>query len=99
MVKKLAVVMAAMAATLVAISPLATASPDTGKDDGPVIGDEDSPNGDKFGLVNVDDINALNGLNVCPDVDASLGNVLGILGTGGSDTGDSDVSCEALSGN
>ncbi|MBW0103906.1 hypothetical protein [Pseudonocardia sp. KRD291] len=100
MVKKLAVVLAATAATLVALSPLATAAPATGTDDGPVIGDEDSPNGDKFGLVNLDDVNALNGVNVCPDVTATLGNVLGILGGGNAQTkGDRDISCEALSGN
>lgn len=108
MVKKLAVVLAAIAATLVALSPLATAAPDghktdrhkTSTSDSPVIGDEDSPNGDKFGLLNVDDINALNGVNVCPDVTATVGNVLGILGNGSAETkGDRDISCEALSGN
>lgn len=102
MVKKLAVVLAATAATLVALSPLATATPATDRDDGdgPVIGDQDSPNGDKFGLVNLDDVNALNGVNVCPDVTATLGNVLGILGGGNAQTkGDRDISCEALSGN
>ncbi|RZT87833.1 hypothetical protein EV383_4764 [Pseudonocardia sediminis] len=100
MVKKLAVVLAATAATLVALSPLASAAPTPDTDDGPVIGDQDSPNGDKFGLVNLDDVNALNGVNVCPDVTATLGNVLGILGGGNAQTkGDRDISCEALSGN
>lgn len=98
MVKKLAVVMAAIAATLVALSPLASATPTGDGEDGPTIGDQNSPGAPKTGLINLDDVNALNGINVCPDVTATLGNVLGILGSGNAQTkGDRQITCDALS--
>lgn len=98
MVKKLAVVAAAVAATLLAVSPfaLATDKPHHEKgDDAPVIGDVNSPN-NQVGLVNLDDVNVLNGTNVCPDVGANVGGLLGgVLGSSHK----SAIDCDSLSGN
>lgn len=98
MVKKLAVVGGAVAAVLLAVSPLAMATDkphgDDNKGDRAVIGDVNSPS-NQTGLVNVGDVNALNGTNVCPDVGANAGGVLGVLGS--SDK--SAISCDSLSDN
>ncbi|MDQ4119387.1 MAG: hypothetical protein M3235_20870 [Actinomycetota bacterium] len=95
MVKKLAVVGAAVGAVLLAVSPFAMATDkphgDDNEGDRAVIGDVNSPS-NQTGLVNVGDVNALNGTNVCPDVGA---NVLGVLGS--SDK--SAIACDSLSDN
>jgi hypothetical protein len=99
--KKAGIVVAASAAALLALGPLAYAgsSPDQedrGEDSEQVVdpGDE----GPQEGLINLGDVNLLNGVNVCPDVTAALGlgNVLGILGTGtGTATAtDAPTNCE-----
>ena len=99
MVKKLAVAVAAAGAVLLAASPfaLATGKPHHDhhdKGDRAVIGDVNSSN-PQNGLVNVDDVNVLNGTNVCPDVGANVGGILGTLGS--SDK--SAISCDSLSDN
>ena len=99
MVKKLAVVGAAVAAVLLAVSPFAMATDKPHHDhkgggDKAVIGDVNSPSSQN-GLVNVGDVNALNGTNVCPDVGANVGGVLGVLGS--SDK--SAIACDSLSDN
>jgi len=99
MVKKFAVVGAAVAAALLAVSPLAMATDKPHHDhhdkgDRAVIGDVNSPSS-QTGLVNVGDVNALNGTNVCPDVGANVGGILGVLGS--SDK--SAIACDSLSNN
>ena len=94
MLKKAGILVAATAAGLLAVSPLAFAGDKGGWDghgdsDGDrqvnrVDNDRDST---QTGLVNVGDVNALNDVNVCPaiPVAAGIGNILGILGTGTAD--------------
>jgi hypothetical protein len=105
--KKAGILVAATAAGLLAVSPLAFASGKyDGHDHGHGGGDGDRQvnrvdGGDREsnqrGLVNVGDVNALNDVNVCPaiPVAAGLGNVLGILGgaASGSAVSGADVSC------
>ncbi len=99
--KKAGIVVSASLAAVLALAPLAHASPspegeDRGDDAEQVITGDDAP---QDGLVNLGDLNLLNGLNVCPDITAvvGLGNLLGILGSGSSDpsAGDAPISCEA----
>jgi hypothetical protein len=99
--KKAGIVVSASLAAVLALAPLAHASPspegeDRGDDAAQVITGDDAP---QDGLVNLGDLNLLNGLNVCPDITAvvGLGNLLGILGSGSSDpsAGDAPISCEA----
>lgn len=93
--RKLAVTAAAVVATLVAFSPLASAAPaDDGDDGDEFIQDVGNTRGDQFGLVNLDDVNVLNNANVCPGVNAALGNVLGILGQGAAQNKGNPTSCE-----
>lgn len=99
--KKAGIVVAASLASVLALAPLAHAGPspedeDRGDDAEQVITGDDAP---QDGLINLGDLNLLNGLNVCPDITAvvGLGNLLGILGSGSSDpsVGDAPISCEA----
>ena len=99
--KKAGIVVSSSLAAVLALAPLAHASPSPeGKDRGghaeQVIGGDDSPQGG--GLVNLGPLNLLNGVNICPDVTAvlGLGNVLGILGSGSSDNkaDDAPITCE-----
>lgn len=93
--RKLAVTAAAVVATLVAFSPLASAAPVQDDGDGDeFIQDVGNTRGDQFGLVNLDDVNVLNNANVCPGVNAALGNVLGILGQGAAQNKGNPTSCE-----
>ncbi|MBP2366399.1 hypothetical protein [Pseudonocardia parietis] len=94
--RKLAVTAAAVVATLVAFSPLASAAPvqDDDGDGDEFIQDVGNTRGDQFGLVNLDDVNVLNNANVCPGVNAALGNVLGILGQGAAQNKGNPTSCE-----
>ena len=86
---------AAVVATLVAFSPLASAAPaDEGDDGDEFIQDVGNTRGDQFGLVNLDDVNVLNNANICPGVNAALGNVLGILGGGAAQNRDNPTSCD-----
>ena len=102
MLKKAGILVAATAAGLLAVSPLAFAS---GKGDHGYHGGND---GDRqinridsdresaqTGLVNVGDVQVVDDANVCPaiPVAAGLGNVLGILGTGAADASVDDVTC------
>jgi hypothetical protein len=102
--KKAGIVVAATAASLLAVSPLAFAGDkgDHGHGRGGnspsqvnhVDRDRDSK---QAGLINVGDVNALNDLNVCPGVAASvgIGNLLGLLGTGiaGTEADADDITC------
>jgi len=96
--KKAGIVVSASLAAVLALAPFANASesPEGDEDSEQVITGDDAP---QDGLLNLGDLNVLNGLNVCPDVTATLGlgNVLGILGTGSSDpqVGDAPIKCEA----
>jgi hypothetical protein len=99
--KKAGIVVSASLAAVLALAPLAHASPspegeERGDDAEQVITGDDAP---QDGLINLGDLNVLNGLNVCPDVTAvlGLGNLLGILGSGSSDpnVADAPISCEA----
>lgn len=98
--KKAGIVVSASLAAVLALAPLAHAGPspegeDHGEDAEQVITGDDAP---QDGLINLGDLNLLNGVNVCPDVTAvlGLGNLLGILGTGSSDpnVADAPISCE-----
>jgi hypothetical protein len=93
--KKAGIVVAATAATLLVLSPLAYAggSPEeTNRSHSTEQALQPEPPG---GLI--DDVDILSNLNVCPDVNvsAALGNVLGILGLGGASTttADAPISC------
>jgi hypothetical protein len=96
--KKAGIVVSASLAAVLALAPMANASP-SGKHKGDgaeqVITGDDAP---QKGLVNLGDLNLLNGVNICPDVTAvlGLGNVLGILGSGSSDpsAADAPITCE-----
>ncbi|ALE72559.1 hypothetical protein Ae168Ps1_1925c [Pseudonocardia sp. Ae168_Ps1] len=94
--RKLAVTGAAVVATLVAFSPLASAAPaDEWDGDGDsFVQDVGNTRGDQFGLVNLDDVNVLNNANVCPGVNAAVGNVLGILGGGAAQNKGNPTSCD-----
>lgn len=95
--RKLALTGAAVVATMVAFSPLAVASPSQGPldDEGDsFVQDVGNTRGDQFGLVNLDDVNVLNNANVCPGVNAALGNVLGILGGGAAQNKGNPTSCD-----
>lgn len=94
--RKLAVTGAAVVATLVAFSPLASAAPagDPGDDGDSHVHDVGNTRGDQFGLVNLDDVNVLNDANVCPGVNSALGNVLGVLGQGDAQTKANPTSCD-----
>ncbi|TCK20992.1 hypothetical protein [Pseudonocardia endophytica] len=99
MVKKLAIVGAGIVAALLAVSPFAMATDephgDDNKGDRAVIGDVNSPSS-QTGLVNVGDVNLLNGTNVCPDVGANVGGLLdGVLPSSHA----SAISCDSLSNN
>ena len=60
-----------------------------------VISGDDAP---QEGLLNLGDVNLLNGVNICPDVTAlvGVGNLLGILGTGAVNqtAHDAPITCE-----
>lgn len=106
MLKKAGIVVAATAASLLAVSPLAFAG-DKGDHDRGSYERGGSPSqvnyadggrdSEQAGLINVGDINALNNLNVCPGVAASigLGNLLGLLGSGivGTEAEADDTTC------
>lgn len=102
MLKKAGILVAATAAGLLAVSPLAFAG-DKGGYDGDDDGDrqvnrvDNDRESNQLGLVNVGDVNALNDVNVCPaiPVAAGVGNILGILGsgTGTADADSDDVNC------
>lgn len=104
MLKKAGILVAATAAGLLAVSPLAFAG-DKGDDWGHGGNDGDRQvnrvdndrESNQLGLVNVGDVNALNDVNVCPaiPVAAGIGNVLGILGSGTGAAGaeSDDVTC------
>ena len=92
------IVVSASLAAVLALAPLAHASPegkDKGDDAEQVITGDDAP---QDGLINVGDLNLLNGVNICPDVTAvvGIGNLLGILGSGSSDpnVADAPITCE-----
>ncbi|TQM09616.1 hypothetical protein FB558_5376 [Pseudonocardia kunmingensis] len=98
--KKAGIVVAASFAAVLALGPVAYADTppegvDRADDAEQVITGDDAP---QDGLLNLGDLNLLNGVNVCPDVTAAvgLGNVLGILGAGSSDpsAADAPLSCE-----
>jgi hypothetical protein len=90
--KKAGIIVVASAAALLAVSPLAFAG-DKGGDhghwdhkggsDGTQVNSV-SDGSHSSGLIAVGDINALNNLNVCPEipVGVGIGNLLGILGSG-----------------
>ncbi|MFD1529466.1 hypothetical protein [Pseudonocardia aurantiaca] len=105
MLKKAGIVVAATAASVLAVSPLAFASDKGGHGDNEKRGgsptqvnylDQDGTSEQK-GLINVGDVNALNNVNVCPGVAASvgLGNLLGLLGSGliGNEAENEDITC------
>jgi hypothetical protein len=98
--QKAGIVVTASLAALLALAPLAHAEPspegDDGKDDAEqVITGDDAP---QEGLINLGDLNLLNGVNICPDVTAvvAVGNLLGILGSGTTNVtvADAPITCE-----
>ena len=95
--KKAGTVVAASFAAVLAFAPLAHASPSPEDEEGAeqVISGDDAP---QEGLLNLGDLNLLNGVNICPDLDLALGigNVLGILGTGTANPtiDDGPLTCE-----
>lgn len=107
MLKKAGIIVAATAASLLAVSPLAFAGDkgDGGRDShgwgggssAQVNNVDNERNSEQAGLVNVGDVNALNDVNVCPGVAASvgLGNLLGLLGSGivGTEAENDDITC------
>ena len=100
MLKKAGVVVAATAATVLAVSPLAFAGDKGGH--GQRGGSPTQVNyldqertTEQNGLINVGDVNALNDVNVCPGVAASvgLGNLLGLLGRVDNEAKNEDITC------
>ncbi|MGH3586074.1 MAG: hypothetical protein ACRDQ0_07090 [Pseudonocardia sp.] len=95
--KKAGIVVAASFAGVLALSPMAYAEPSPEGEEGAeqVIKGDDAP---QDGLLNLGDLDLLNGVNICPDVTAAvgLGNVLGILGTGdvNQKLDDAPIHCE-----
>ena len=101
MLKKAGILVAATAAGLLAVSPLAFAG-DKGGHDGDRDRDGDRQvnrvdndrESNQLGLVNVGDVNALNDVNVCPAIPIGAGvNVLGILGGASGAASSDDVTC------
>jgi hypothetical protein len=100
--KKAGIVVAATAASLLAVSPLAFAGDKGGHEQrggSPTqvnYLDQDRTT-EQNGLINVGDVNALNDVNVCPGVAASvgLGNLLGLLGSGivENEAENEDITC------
>lgn len=102
--KKAGILVAATAAGLLAVSPLAFAGGKGDHDDryrGGNDGDrqvnrvDNERSSEQVGLVNVGDVQVIDDANVCPaiPVAAGLGNVLGILGTGAAEAGVEDAAC------
>jgi hypothetical protein len=103
--KKAGILVAATAAGLLAVSPLAFAGDKGGHDDdwnrGGNDGDrqvnrvENDRSSEQVGLVNLGDVQVIDDANVCPaiPVAAGLGNVLGILGNGAAEAGVEDAAC------
>jgi hypothetical protein len=94
--KKAGIVVAVTAASLLAISPLAFAGDEDDNDDRAQVNRIDADrNSKQGGLINIGDVNALNDVNVCPNVAAAvgLGNLLGILGANESEASSGDVVC------
>jgi hypothetical protein len=103
--KKAGIVVAATAAGVLAVSPLAFAGDKGGHGHHEQRGgsptqlnyfDQDRTS-EQNGLINVGDVNALNDVNVCPGVAGSigLGNLLGLLGSGivGNEAENEDITC------
>jgi hypothetical protein len=94
--KKAGIIVASAAAGLLAVSPLAFAG-DKGHhgsdNQSNTIDNERESN--QLGLVNVGDVNALNDVNVCPQIPVGIGsgNILGILGAGSGEASADDLSC------
>jgi hypothetical protein len=91
--KKAGIVVAAIAATMLALSPLAFAggSPqEKNRGHGTEQSAQEEPPG---GLIDLDDLDVLSNLNVCPDVNVAVpvGNVLGILGLGSASATQADA--------
>jgi hypothetical protein len=105
--KKAGIIVAGTAATLLAVSPLAFAgdkgdhghghSEQRGGSPSQVNYLDSGRDSEQSGLINVGDVNALNDLNVCPNVTAAagIGNLLGLLGGGSneSEAEGEDVTC------
>lgn len=89
MLKKAGIVVAASAAALLAVSPLAFAG-DKGEGHGHGRGHEGvqvnhvDEGSTASGLIAIGEVNALNNLNVCPaiPVGVGIGDILGLLGPG-----------------
>jgi hypothetical protein len=97
--KKAGILVAASAAGLLALSPLAFA---TDEGDYYEIDDERQVNridddrvSEQAGLVNVGDVQVVDDANVCPAVPvaAGVGNLLGVLGGGSVSSEAGDVTC------
>ena len=91
MLKKAGIVVAASAAALLAVSPLAFAGDKGGEAHGHGHGGPDSvqlnsvdKSATASGLIAIGAVNALNDVNVCPavPVGVGIGNLLGLLGSG-----------------
>ena len=102
MLKKAGIVVATAAAGLLAVSPLAFAGSKDGDHHGHHGSSEKQVNSidndreaNQLGLVNVGDVNALNNVNVCPQIPiaAGVGNILGIIGAGEADADAEELAC------
>lgn len=105
MLKKAGIIVAASAAALLAVSPLAFAG-DKGDDHGHgghggkgVQVNSVSDGSHSSGLIALGDVSALNNINICPELPLGLGlgNVLGLLGSGVATASPSadDLTCVA----
>ena len=103
MLKKAGILVAATAAGLLAVSPLAFAT-DKGHDDwdrgGRADGDrqvnriDSDRESEQVGLVNVGDVQVIDDANICPAIPiGGVGNILGILGSGSATAGVEDLTC------
>ncbi len=99
MLKKAGILVAASAAGLLALSPLAFAT-DEGdhyeiEDERQVNRVDDDRVSEQTGLVNVGDVQVVDDADVCPAVPvaAGAGNLLGVLGNGAVSSESGDVTC------
>ncbi len=99
MLKKAGILVAATAAGLLALSPLASATDDGDSsysdDDRQVNRVDADRRSEQAGLVNVGDVQVVDDANVCPAVPvaAGVGNLLGVLGNGAVSAGAEEVTC------
>ena len=103
MLKKAGIVVAAVAAAMLALSPLAFAGGSPEEKDRSHRTEQTPQEEPPGGLIDLHDLDVLSNLNVCPDVNVAVpvGNVLGILGLGSAAAtqADAPITCTTTDNN